>query len=86
MKKTLKTPVQNMDEHPAAVVTASTVKAAINFNGTTLHSAFGLPVTEGITFIQLAQDKKDNVNLKALIADEISVISKLTFNDLNANM
>ena len=50
-----------------------------------------IPVTEGITFIQLAQDKKDNfqkkyVILKALIVDEISVISKLTLNDLNANM
>ena len=43
-----------MDEYPAVVVTASTGKAAINVNGTTLHSAFGLPVREGITFTQLA--------------------------------
>ena len=54
MKKTLKTPCQNMDEYPAVVVTASTGKAAINVNGTTLHSAFRLPVREGITFTQLA--------------------------------
>ena len=39
MKKTLKTLRQNMDEHPTVVVAASTGKAAINVNGTTLHSA-----------------------------------------------
>ena len=43
-----------MDEYPAVVVTASTGKAAANVNGTTLHSAFGLPVRESITFTQLA--------------------------------
>ena len=80
-----------MDEHPAVVVTASTGKAAININGTTLHSAFGLLVREGITFTQLARDKKNNlqkkyVNLKDLLVDEISMIPKLTFNDLNVNM
>ena len=50
MKKTLKTPGPNMDEHPAVVVTTSTGKAAINFNDITLHSAFGLPVT-GVKFL-----------------------------------
>ena len=79
MKKTLKSPCQNMDEYPAVVVTASTGKAAANVNGTTLHSAFGLPVREGITFTQLAQDKKDsfqkkNVNIKALLVGMISMI------------
>ena len=58
MKKTLKTLGQNVDEHPAVVVKASTGKAAINVNGTTLHSAFGLPVREGITFFQLAWKKR----------------------------
>ena len=41
MKKLLKTAGQNMDEHPAVVVTTSKGKAAINVNDTTLHSAFG---------------------------------------------
>ena len=91
MKKTWKTRGQNMHKHPTVVVTTSTGKAAINVNGTTLHSAFGLPVREGITFTQLARDKENNfqkkyVNLKALLVDEISVISKLTFNDLNVDM
>ena len=60
VKNTLKTPGQNMDGHPAVVVTASTGKVALNINGTTLHSVFGLPVREGITFTELARDKKDN--------------------------
>ena len=60
MKKTLESPGQNMDEHPAVVVTASTGKAAINVNGTSLDSAFGLPVIEGITLTQPTQDKKNN--------------------------
>ena len=58
MKKTLKTPSQNVGEHLAVVVKASTGKAAINVNGTSLHSAFGLPVREAITFFQLAWKKK----------------------------
>ena len=53
-----------MDEHPIVVVTASTGKAAINVNGTTLQSAFGFSVREGITFTQLARDKKDNFQKK----------------------
>ena len=80
---------QNMDEHPAVVLTAFTGKAAINVKGTTFYSVFGLPVREGLTFTQLAQDKKDKktyLNLKALLNDELSMISKLTFNDLNVNM
>ena len=60
MKKTLESPGQNMDEHPVVVVTASTGKAAINVNGTSLDSAFGLPVIEGITLTQPTQDKKNN--------------------------
>ena len=55
-----KTSGQDMDEHPAVVVAASTGKTVIIVNGTTLLSAFGLPVREGITFTQLARDKKDN--------------------------
>ena len=92
-KKTWKVPGQNMDEHPAVVVTASTGKAAVNIDGTTLHSAFALPVRDNGSFanIKLGRDKKDYfqrkyVNLKALIIDEISMIDKLNFDDLNTNM
>ena len=64
-----------MDEHSALVVTASTGKAAKNVHGTT-HAA--------------CRDKKDNfqkiVNPKALLVDQISLISKLAFSDFNVNM
>ena len=46
MKKNLKFPKQNFSEEPSLAVTASTGKAATNVNGTTLHSAFRLPVKQ----------------------------------------
>ena len=92
-KRTWKTPGQNMDEHPSVVVTASTGRAAVNIDGTTLHSAFSLPVRDNGSFanLKLGRDKKDHfqrkyVNFKALIIDEISMIDKQTFDDLNNNM
>ena len=89
-KSFMKIHCESMDEHPAVVVSASTGKATINVNGTILRSAFGLPLREGITFTQLAWNKKDNfqkkcVNLKALLGDEIPKTLKLTFNDFNVN-
>ena len=45
-------------KHWKLLVTAYIGKAAINVNGTTLHSSFGLPVREHITFTQLAWIKK----------------------------
>ena len=92
MKKTLCKPGQNMDEHPAVVVTASTGKAATYIDGTTLHSAFALPVREGLfSNTKLSREKKDHFqrkynNMEVLVIDEISMIAKDTFNDLNVNM
>ena len=92
MIKTLRKPGQNMDEHPAIVVTASTGKAATYIDGTTLHSAFALPVREGL-FVntRLSRENKDRFqnkynNMEVLVIDEISMISKDTFDDLNLNM
>ena len=56
----MKTRGQNMDEHPAVVVTASRGKVALNVNDITFHSAFRLPVREGLTFTQLARNKEGN--------------------------
>ena len=74
-------------------MTASTGKAAVHIDGTTLHSAFSLPVRDNGSFanLKLGRDKKDYFqskykNLKALIIDEISMIDKLSFDDLNNNM
>ena len=61
-KKTLKYAGQNCDYHPSAVVTASTGKAAININASTLHSAFSGPVGEVLTKENLAM--KDCTNFK----------------------
>ena len=60
LKKTWKTPGQNMDQNPSVVVTASTGKAALHIDGTTLHSAFALPVRDNGRFanLKLGRDKK----------------------------
>ena len=93
VKKTWKVPGQNMDEHPSVIVTASTGKAAVHIDGMTLHKAFALPVRDNRSFanMKLGRDKRDYfqrkyVNLKALVIDEISMIDKQSFDDLNNNM
>ena len=43
--RALRQPGQNPDQ-PTVLLTASTGKAAANINGTTLHSAFNLPVRQ----------------------------------------
>ena len=92
LKKTLKYPTQNFDDQPSVVVTASTGKAATNVNGTTLHSAFTLPIREaGFKVGKPTQKKLDKMKpqyqyLKALLIDEISMTGKETFDDLNKYM
>ena len=51
MKKNLKFR-QNFSEEPSLAVKASTGKAAININGTTLQSAFHLPVKQQVHFLE----------------------------------
>ena len=85
--------MQNWDEEPSVVVTASTGKAATNINGTTLHSAFQLPVTSGgaLNTRKLSNEKLHMLQikykyLKVLLIDEISMIGKETFDNLNGNL
>ena len=52
LKRILRYPNQSFDQQPSVLVTASTGKAATNINGTTLHSAFNLPVKE-INYLDL---------------------------------
>ena len=92
LKKTLKYAEQNFDDHPSVVVTATTGKAATNINATTLHSAFSLPVREG-SFNQgklgnerLHKLQMKNQHLKVLLIDEISMIGKETFEELNKSL
>ena len=71
------------------MVTASTGKAATNIDGTTLHSAFQLPVREGLCNCGKLSNEKLHIlqikyqYLQILLIDEISMIGKETFNDLN---
>ena len=88
LKKTLKYAGRNCNDHQSVVITAFT---ATNINGTILHSAFSLPVREG-SFNQgkLGNEKLHELQMKhkyrkVLLFDEISIIGKETFEDLNKN-
>ena len=77
-------------EEPSIAITASTGKAACNINGTTLHSAFGLPCHGPNRYVktelkgpELQKFQLKYKHLKVLIVDEVSMIGRLTFDDLN---
>ena len=90
LKKVLRYPGQNPDEQPSVVVTASTGKAATNVNGTTLHSAFKLPTPQSWSKVLKGEDLQRFRNkykyLKVLVIDEVSMIGKPTFDDLNRHL
>ena len=65
-------------EHPSAVVAASTGTAASKVSGTTLHSAFYLPIFEARSKQTLSDKEVHSLrikykNLKVLINDELSM-------------
>ena len=90
LKRILRYPNQNLD-NPSVVVTASTGKAATNVNGITLHSAFNLPVKSGLKSCGYQKPSNKTLHklrnkyqyLKVLIIDEISMIGRETFEDLD---
>ena len=91
LKKTLKYAGRNCNDHQSVVITAFSGKAATNINGTILHSAFSLPVRES-SFNQgkLGNERLHELQMKykyrkVLLFDEISIIGKETFEDLNKN-
>ena len=90
LKRILRYPNQTLDE-PSVLVTASTGKAATNINGTTLHSAFHLPIKTGNRLFEYRKPSDEVLHcmrnkykyLKVLLIDEISMTGDETFNHLN---
>ena len=93
LKRILRYPNQTLDE-PSVLVTASTGKAATNINGTTLHSAFHLPVKTGNRSFEYRKPSDEVLHvmrnkykyLKVLLIDEISMTGKETFRHLNRTL
>ena len=89
----LRSPGQN-SEQPSIILTASTGKAAANINGTTLHSAFGLPVRDKgsrFTYRKPSAERLNHFrclyqNLKVIIADEISMFGATSLQHLNQTL
>ena len=76
-------------EKPRVLLLAPTGVASININGTTLHSAFGLPC-EG-SFYPLNNKTLDSLRTKLsevqlIIIDEISMVSKKVFYQVHQRM
>ncbi|KAK3109198.1 hypothetical protein FSP39_025266 [Pinctada imbricata] len=91
--RALRKPGQDPDK-PTVLMTASTGKAASNINGTTLHSAFSLPVKEKMRTLQfktLSLEKLNTMrckyaNLKVIIADEISMFGATSLEHLHLTL
>ena len=88
--RALRTPGQDPSK-PTVLLTASTGKAASNINGTTLHSAFALPIREThhkFIYKKPNMEKLNTlrslyINLKVLIADEISMFGSSSLHHLS---
>ena len=85
-KNILKFHLQDFDNQPSVAVTASTGKAACDLDGTTLHSAFSLPI-KGRQLLgegpALNTKRKEHRFLQMLFTDEISMTGLFTFDSLN---
>ena len=91
--RALRTPGQDPAK-PTVLMTASTGKAASNINGTTLHSAFALPIRETLHKFVYKKPNMEKlntlrclyVNLKVIIADEISMFGSSSLNHLSCTL
>ena len=86
-RRNLKWPGQNANQ-PAIMLTASTGKAAAQIHGTTVHSAFALPVKQKF---QRNEKKLQLLNTKfkyltLVVLDEISMLDNQTFQHLDRQL
>ena len=89
----LRTEGQNPDT-PTVVLTASTGKAAVNIEGTTLHSAFNLPVRRSDRSNDYQKPAAQTLNtlrsryclLRVIVIDEISMVGGQTLSNLNLTL
>ncbi|XP_070548510.1 uncharacterized protein [Ptychodera flava] len=70
---------------------APTGKAAYNINGSTIHSAFKVPASQGYKYKPLDSDKLNTLqakyqNLSVVIIDEISMVGNQLFNFINLRL
>ena len=88
LKRMLKFACQRFDQ-PSVVLTASTGVAACRISGTTLHSAFKLPLTNSGNGFPKISDQQLHIlrlkyaHLKVVVIDEISMVGINTFEDFN---
>lgn len=86
----LRTPGNKID-NPTVLLTVSTGKAAVNIGGTTLHSAFHLPVRQTGQSFQYRTAAAQILNtmratygeLQILVIDEISMVGAQTLSNLD---
>jgi hypothetical protein len=84
----------NTPDSPTVLLTAPTGKAAVNIGGTTLHTAFHLPVRRAGSHFGYIRPSANNLNLmrahfcnlKILIIDEISMVSSKTLSHLDLTL
>ena len=92
LKRLLRYTGQNIEEQPSVIVTASTGKAASNIGGTTLHSAFKLPLGDKWggkskpSHSVLAKLRNQYRYLMVILIDEISMCNYENIKHLNSTL
>ena len=75
--------ITNNPEKPTVLLMAPTGVAAINSNGTTIHTALAIPKESGDNVPPMSDQKRTQIRmslteLKLIIIDEISIVSNTT--------
>ena len=83
--------LQNSPDNLHVLLCAPTGKAAHNINGSTIHSAFCIPVGQGFKYKpldmqQLSSFRTRYMHLKVIFIDEISMVGSGMFNFINLRM